>query len=63
MHGHFRRTLPKRRLERRPHGSLVPPGRDPSLAVLIATMLLFDRDPSTMVTQVRAWLAEDEDRG
>ena len=64
MSGRFRRGLPARtRVRRGAHvDPVVEAPAGPSLAALVATMLLFDRDPAVMIDQVRAWLAED-DRG
>jgi hypothetical protein len=65
MPSHFRRSItvrphPRRGAHTAPAAEEAPAG--PSLTALVATMLLFDRDPGLMIAQVRAWLAEREDR-
>jgi hypothetical protein len=64
MPSHFRRSLPSAPLKRRPHDALDAPtvaAAAPTASAMLATMLLFDRDPGAMVAQVRAWLIEDDD--
>jgi hypothetical protein len=61
MTPHFRRPLLAAQPERRPHGACQAPAvAPPSLSALVATILLFDRDPSAMIAQVRVWLSEDD---
>jgi hypothetical protein len=63
MTPHFRRPLLPAPHERRPHGACQTPAvTPPSLSALVATILLFDRDPGAMIAQVRVWLAEEDDR-
>jgi hypothetical protein len=57
---HFRRPLPATRIERRPHELRAGAASVPSRSNVVATKLLFDRDPRQVVAQVRAWLAEDD---
>ena len=60
----FRRSLEAARPQRRPAAVCMAPPSDRErnrLSALVLALILFDRNPGVLATQVRAWLEEGSD--